>query len=405
MGNIRSRPESGNLVIDFRYRGVRCREQTAMADTPANRKRLEALLARIEAEIALNTFEYARFFPDSPRATRFTSESAQSNHQAAQKSPPPPVSVSVAVTAPLFGEFAEVWFVEMAPQWRDSYRNTIRNTLDRHLLPRFGGMPLANVSKSEVLAFRAELANRRGKAGKTLSAERINHVMNPLRMILREASERFRFENPARNVRSLKVPRSDVEPFTLDEVNLIIRNVREDFRAYYVTRFFTGMRTAEIDGLKWQYVDFERRLIMVRETVVNGKLSPTKNDGSQREIRMSQPVFEALLLQREVTGGGVYVFCSRDHTPLYHRNVTNRVWAPLLRYLGLRPRRPYQTRHTAATLWLAAGESPEWIARQMGHTSTEMLFRVYSRYVPNLTRQDGSAFDRLIAQIGFSPPQ
>ena len=68
----------------------------------------------------------------------------------------------------------------------------------------------------------------------------------------------------------------------------------------------------------------------------------------------------------------------------------------MLRHLGLRRRRPYQTRHTAATLWLAAGENPEWIARQMGHTTTEMLFRVYSRYVPNLTRRDGSAFDNLI---------
>ena len=54
-------------------------------------------------------------------------------------------------------------------------------------------------------------------------------------------------------------------------------------------------------------------------------------------------------------------------------------------------------RHTAATLWLASGEAPEWIARQLGHSSTEMLFRVYSRYVPNLTRQDGSAIDRLLA--------
>ena len=54
-------------------------------------------------------------------------------------------------------------------------------------------------------------------------------------------------------------------------------------------------------------------------------------------------------------------------------------------------------RHTAATLWLASGEAPEWIARQLGHTSTEMLFRVYSRYVPNLTRQDGSAMERLLA--------
>ena len=63
----------------------------------------------------------------------------------------------------------------------------------------------------------------------------------------------------------------------------------------------------------------------------------------------------------------------------------------------MRACRPYQMRHTAATLWLAAGENPEWIARQLGHTTTEMLFRVYSRYVPNLTRNDGTAFERMLA--------
>ncbi len=55
-------------------------------------------------------------------------------------------------------------------------------------------------------------------------------------------------------------------------------------------------------------------------------------------------------------------------------------------------------RHTAATLWLASGEAPEWIANQLGHNSTEMLFRVYSRYVPNLTRRDGSAMERMLKQ-------
>ncbi len=114
---------------------------------------------------------------------------------------------------------------------------------------------------------------------------------------------------------------------------------------------------------------------------------------------MSQLVFDALKAQYEATGKvRKFVFCNRLGTPLDHKNVTNRVWYPLLRHLGLKKRRPYQCRHTAATLWLASGEAPEWIARQLGHTTTEMLFRVYSRYVPNLTRRDGSAFERLITQ-------
>ena len=90
-----------------------------------------------------------------------------------------------------------------------------------------------------------------------------------------------------------------MEPFTLDEVLQILSTVREDFRNYYTVRFFTGMRTAEVDGLQWKYVDFQRRQILIRETWVGGKLDYTKNDGSQREIDMSEPVYQALIGQRE----------------------------------------------------------------------------------------------------------
>ena len=69
----------------------------------------------------------------------------------------------------------------------------------------------------------------------------------------------------------------------------------------------------------------------------------------------------------------------------------------MLEDLGIPYRRPYDTRHTAATLMVAAGESPEWVARQLGHANTKMLFTVYSKFVPNLTRNDGSALDRLLS--------
>jgi len=163
------------------------------------------------------------------------------------------------------------------------------------------------------------------------------------------------------------------------------------------------MRTGEVHGLRWRYVDFDRRQILVRESFVANEMTDTKTDGSAREIHMSQPVYDALREQYEATAGiSEYVFCTRNGSYLSNNNVSKRVWYPLLRHLALKARRPYQTRHTAATLWLAAGENPEWIARQMGHTSTEMLFRVYSRYVPNLTRQDGTAFDGLLSREGFA---
>ena len=65
MASINVRKETGKLYIDFRYRNVRCREQTDLTDTKKNRERLQKLVNRIEAEILLGQFDYAATFPNS----------------------------------------------------------------------------------------------------------------------------------------------------------------------------------------------------------------------------------------------------------------------------------------------------------------------------------------------------
>lgn len=407
MGSIRKHSQTGFLFFDFRYQGVRCREYTALPETAPNKKKLEKVLSAIEADIAAGTFDYRRFFPGSKNAAKFDpAHGGMFGSATAAVVALPSAAASVAST-PRFKDFAETWFAEKEVEWRRSYRTTIRRELDRALIPKFGEKEVGQISKADVLAYRAELgkATAKGKQSK-LSAARINKMLNPLRQILNEAADRFDFRTPFDSVKQLKTKRTDVDPFTLAEVKQVLDTVRPDFKHYFTVRFFTGMRTGEIDGLQWKYVDFENRLILVRETVVGGEEEYTKTDGSQRDIQMSQLVFDALKAQFEATGKlSKFVFCNRLGTPLDHKNVTNRVWYPLLRHLNLKKRRPYQCRHTAATLWLASGEAPEWIARQLGHTTTEMLFRVYSRYVPNLTRRDGSAFERLITQtLGTTLP-
>ena len=51
MVKVRARPETGSLYLDFGYRGRRCREQTALPDTPANRRQVEALAKRIQCDM------------------------------------------------------------------------------------------------------------------------------------------------------------------------------------------------------------------------------------------------------------------------------------------------------------------------------------------------------------------
>ena len=79
----------------------------------------------------------------------------------------------------------------------------------------------------------------------------------------------------------------------------------------------------------------------------------------------------------------------------------NRVWYPALKRAGLRARKPYQTRHTFATLALSSGEEIGWVAKQLGHSNTEMVIRHYYLHITNNTRQDGAALDRAAARAGL----
>ena len=137
--------------------------------------------------------------------------------------------------------------------------------------------------------------------------------------------------------------------------------------------------------------------IIIEQAYGEYGITTPKNEHAYREIQICQVVFDALKIQQKrSTHKNGYVFSNNLGNPISTNAVNKKIWKPTLKCLGLQERRVYQTRHTAATLWLAAGENPEWIARQLGHSNAQMLFRIYSRYIPNALRTDGQAFNKLI---------
>ena len=117
---------------------------------------------------------------------------------------------------------------------------------------------------------------------------------------------------------------------------------------------------------------------------------------------MSEPVFQAL--QRVVarkTTTDAFVFTQPDGKPLDTRWVSQSLWYPTLKKANLSRRRPYETRHTAAVLHIAAHENPMYVSSMLGHSTTKMLFEIYAPYVVNVARNDGSAFTDMMQQQGI----
>lgn len=374
MATIRSRSETNRLFIDFRFRGVRYRQQTTLKDTLSNRQRVKRDMKKIEAKIELGELNIDELFPKTKKnEPSFTCETER------------------------FDKFSAQWLEGKRVEWRESHFKQTHSIIKKYLIPCFGVCDVKSITKRQVLKFRSTLAQLPGRAEKShMSPSRINHIMSVFRMILDDAADVFEFKPAYKNIRAIRIPKTDIKPFNLEEIDIILKSVNSRYQHYLAVRFYSGLRSSEINGLKWKNVDFENRQILVREAWVNGELVDTKNDGSTREVTMSHLLYEALKAQQRVTADSDYVFSNKNHNPIDNGNFTKRIWYPLLERLGLEKRRPYQTRHTTASLWLAAGESVEWIAMQLGHVTVTTLFRVYSRYVPNLAKQDGHLFENTI---------
>jgi integrase len=338
-------------------------------------KLMKEAMDRIDGEINLGTFSYSKYFPQSSKEKRFSCGEEGDD----------------GIT---FREYAQKWYRNNKVQWKPSVRKDFRSTMEGHLIPYFGDQDVSEITKPMIKEYRTTLSELKGRKG-TLSNKRNNNITSVLRLILNEAAEEFQFTSPFADLKPLPLTKPEILPLSLKEVFLFLEAVVKAFHNYYIVRFFTGMRTAEIDGLKWRYIDFVNKKILIRETWQNNQWVPPKTKSSIRDIDMSKMVEKALLDQKCMTGKGELVFCNKNDKPFDYNNISNRIWYPTLKKAGLAPRNAYQTRHTAATLWLASGENPEWIAKQMGHADSQMLFTIYSKFIPNLTRRDGSAFERL----------
>jgi integrase len=367
-----------HLRICFRFRGVECKEGTKLKDTPANRRLLEQKADQIQYEIDHGLFDYRRHFPHGTKAHLF---------DAGADGPAPSAMIP-------FAQYAVQWLEENAYSLTPATYRSYRTVIHSHVVPFFKELPLGEITDTHLKRFVAHLQALPGKGGRPMASKSINNYLGPVKGMLRQAAEKKLLTyDPTLFVKRLRVPKPDIDPFTPEEIAQFLAHVTPRYRTYFHVAFLTGMRPNEQLALKWANIDFVHRKIGVREGRVGKVEGLPKTEESIRDIDLLEPVCELLRRHRAETWLRTdYVFVNQEGRPIDLNTLRRRIWYPALKRGGIRARTLYQTRHTFATLMLATGENPEWIAKQLGHTSTQMLFQRYAKFIPNVTRRDGAAF-------------
>jgi integrase len=266
----------------------------------------------------------------------------------------------------------------------------------------FGGLKIRLMRSEHIDQLTIALRARPGRKRQLVGGTRVKALLEKVtRSVLDLAYERELMpKNPHKWFKKQRQERVDIDPFSIEEMLSCIEAVpTPQAKRYFTVAFGTGMSPSEQIALEWEHIDFKTRRIYVRQGFVKGRLTLLKNDNRYRDIEMFPHVEQALRDQWEATQGqGGWVFPNADGGPLHLDNLRNRVWNPALALAGLRPRNPYQTRHSYASQLLSEGADPAWVAEMMGHANTRMIVLKYWKYIRNRAHPDGRGYLEALQQ-------
>lgn len=361
---------AGSIRIVFTYRGQRCRETIKIPPTPKNLEYAERKRAQILYEIEIGSFDYGHHFPTSSRAKLGRQRSE-------------------LTVAKAFDLWMKTRVITATTRKRDQrcYMGLIDSAI--------GSRTIRSILPSELQQLRGDLA-------KTRRPKTVNNALIIIRGAFTTAhDDGIINSNPAARLVNIRNPRrSDVDPFTPEELTALGAVLDGQDANMFETWWTTGMRGGELFGLDWADIDWRRLVIHVRGATVEGKAVETKTK-DERFVHLAPRAVTALKRQRaftELAGGKIF-----------HNPETGAAWAHAVSWYGhwkaackrakVRFRPPKQLRHTYASMALSAGEPALFVMNQLGHRSLTMLERHYAQWMPKANTDAGIGFDRVSRQV------
>ena len=312
------------------------------------------------------------------------------------------------------GEWLDIWLEKAIKPPRRTLRayETYKSAITKHLKPKLGASRLQELRALEVERYHADL----GLAPAT--GEKHHAILNSA---LKAA---VRADLIQRNV----APLAENRPHAPQGHEDVLANVWEAHEArqflatakaagpqqaaFYSLGLDTGMRKAELCGLRWTDLDAQGRLTVQRQLVKPGSrpiYGPVKNK-APRALELAPETLDLLrkhrqhqaeikLRNRQHYHDHALIFAKewndlqRHHdvlgNPLQINNLGQREFARLLKASGVRRIKFHGMRHTCATLLLQAGVPAHVVQKRLGHKRIEMTLSIYAHALPSM-QQDAA---------------
>ena len=294
-----------------------------------------------------------------------------------------------------------------------------------HILPLLGRMKLSRLTTPVVEAFADTLV-------KNLSWQRAGKVLSALKMILNHAQRRglvaqnvalpVRMEENERGERPLAV---GIDVPTIAEMRTLLETATGANRVRLMVAAFTGLRGSELRALSWSDVDFERRLLTIRQRADWwGVIGRPKSRNGYRDVPLIPRLVTALkewrlACPRPKEGEPDLVFPGRQGKVLAHTTLQAAfddiqraagILAPGLEAKdagGCQAMKPkyhlHALRHFFASWEIAQHSPPKRLQQLMGHGSIKMTYDTYGHWLADVEDDHVRFAAGEVAVFGRSP--
>jgi len=355
-------PRGDSIQVSFSWNGNRYRETLNRKPTPQNMREANRVRESVLLDIDRGVFDhklYLNRFPNSAKARALSSSKAD----------------FLSIDKALWG-----WLRSKREYIEKSTQRDYTSAIDHHLSPRFGSLVVNELKARDVKAWLTEL---------NISNKRKNNILTPLRQCFKELFlDEVIDVNPLERVPNLSISTREPNPFTEEEINLILGQFKAPaeipHRNLIQFAFASGLRTSELIALRWSDVDFNNMRIQVKHARVRNHDKGTKTSSGKRFVDLQPSALEAInrqLQYRSETILEVFYDFFRMKPFKDDQFIRKSIWKPALRRADIQYRSPYQTRHTYASHLLSRGKNPLYVANQMGHADWGMIRKVYGKWI------------------------
>jgi integrase len=301
-------------------------------------------------------------------------------------------------------DIVEAWLRRGKTRWTPNTYSQYEMHYRRHIKPTLGTVRAREVTTARIQRWID------GLVGEQLAPASIRLIYTVLTGPFKEATrlEIIRV-NPARGVVLPAIRRSPKPTWTVEHIQKVFASLNDDpfWNAVYRFALTTGVRPGELIALRWSDLDFERGQATIARTLTRNERrqyvigSETKTH-QPRTVAVPASTLTALRQWRaeqddQRSASSFWLDADLVFTATYGYHLEPKTWAAYNKRLcaraGVPPITPHCTRHTLATLMMAANEHPVVVQHILGHDSIRTTLGTYSHSSIELQTQAITALD------------